>query len=328
MKGKVILKTFLKEIHKHRKQKNDIFIFTLPRTGSTLLTEILNTNYKTKTASEVFALNNSNKEILLKYFDKDFLSERYTDISYYNYNLIIKYLKDISDGKTWNSYYWSDLATGYHNLKTNRTIFKAHKITYYFDDIMNNFKDDSALYLVRHPFSHSFSRIRNNWDTYIQQYSQSGKIKEQIPSKAQIKISDISQNGTALEKFILSWCLENFVFFKKLQNNTLPKNILPVTYENLIYNPENTLRQICLHTNIEYSNKMIKMLNIPSHGIVHSTDITKEQISSGNKNYLLSNWRKAISKEEEKKLFGILELFDFDFYSYQNNLPQKALLNY
>ncbi|GEM_PF-6167771 len=325
MDGKVIIKTLLKGIHKHKKQNNDIFIFTLPRTGSTLLSEILNTNSKVKTASESFALNNSNKQILLKYFDTNFLSERYTDTSNNEFRALIRYIDDISKGKTWNSYYWSDFKSHFHNFKTNRTVFKTHKITYQFDNIMNHYKDDFALYLVRHPISHSFSRIRNNWDTYIKQYLESGKIKNQISSENQLKISDILTTGSLLDKFVLSWCLENFVFFKKLQNNTLPKNILPVTYENLVLNPEKTIKNICLRSNIEYSNKMVKLLNSPSKGIVHSTNKTKEQITLGNKSFILSNWREKISKEEERKAFEILDLFDFNFYSFQNDMPQKEL---
>jgi hypothetical protein len=275
----------------------------LLRTGSTLLSEILNTDCEVKTASESLALNNSNKKILLKYFDNNFLLERYTDISNKEFRILIEYLDDISEGKTWNSYYWADFGSRFHNFKTNRTVFKTHKITYHFDKIMNHYKDDFALYLVRHPISHSFSRIRNNWDTYIKQYVESQKIKAQISSKTKLKIFEILNNGSVLDKFILSWCLENFVFFRHLQNNSLPKNILPVSYENLIHKPEETLKNICLHTKIEYSDKMVNLLNFPSKGIVHSTNKTKEQIALGNKTYILSNWREKISIEEEKRAF-------------------------
>lgn len=315
MRVKNSIKSSLKLFHKHQKTRPDVYIFTLPRTGSTLLAEILNTDRSYKTVSEPFALNHDNQEILRKYIDIDSQVERYVDVNDTTWNGILNYLSDLSGGLTWNSYYWSDLLTKNHRLKTHGSVFKIHKLTYNFDDVMHHFKGDIALYLLRHPVSHSFSRMRKGWDVYLDLYAESGKIEKVLPQKAVLKIQDIKSNGSDLECFVVSWCLENYWFFHLYNANLLPLNVIPVRYEDLILYPEKTIKAICDKTGLRFSKDMLSLLKTPSSGIVHSTQETKDQIVSGNKNYLLNRWKSDVDESTANSIKDILACFEITHYS-------------
>lgn len=309
-----LAKSLTLALHHHKKSEADVFIFSLPRTGSTLLAEVLNTDSFSKTASESFALNKDNIRVLRKYFDEDFLAERYVDISSGDLQHMLQYFKQLSEGKTWNSYYWSDFFTPNHRFRTTRTIFKTHRVTYYFDKLLDHFKDDYGLYLIRHPVSHSLSRLRLGLSTYIDLFAQSEKIKDLLPPEAKETINRVNSRGSDLEKFIVSWCLENHVFIKKYQDGDLPPNVFAVFYEELVFNPEQTLKDICLKIKMEYTDRMLSLIDLPSSGIVHSTDETVKQIEAGNKNYLANRWKEGFSTTVREQIKDILTSFDIKIY--------------
>ncbi len=320
---KSLIKDALTVIHKHQKEDKDVYIFTLPRSGSTLLAEILNMDPACKLASEPFALNQDNKAILKRYFSTHDLQERYTELSKANINNLFKYFRALSSGKTWNSYYWSDWLKGDHKLQTTRTIFKTHRVSYWWESLLE-FEQDYALYLLRHPISHSLSRLRNNWTTYIDQFSQAPGIRENLSSDAKDMINRIRQKGSGLEKFVLSWGLENFNFLRKMLDRQLPKNIIPVFYEELLFSPGTVLKAICRHVDIPYQQKMLKRIHVPSKGIVHSTKNTELLIKEGNNKELLGSWRREVNNETEKQLLNILETLSINCYLPGNDLPDKS----
>ncbi len=315
MRIKNAIKSILLILHRHKKSEPDIFIFTLPRAGSTLLTEILNTDSHSKTASESFSLNKDNMQVLRKYFDEEFLAERYVDISGDNLQQIYNYYEALAEGKHWSSYYWSDFFSQDHRFNTTRTIFKTHKVSYYFDDLMQHFVNDYGLYLLRHPVSHALSRIRKGWTSYINLYAESKKIREILPKEAKLKIEQLTKAGTELEKFIVSWCLENYVFIRSYQEGNLPSNVFPVFYEDLVVAPEKTIMDICDKVKVKYNKKMLNILDVPSSGIVHSTSKTGEQIIAGNRDYLVNRWSKEIDSNSKIQIKEILDSFGIKLYS-------------
>ncbi len=309
-----LTKTLLLKLHRHRKSEPDVFIFTLPRTGSSLLAEILNTDPRAKTASEPFALHINNVRVLGTYVDRNSWAERYVDVSEAHFQQLIGYLEALSDGKTWNSYYWSDLFASTHHLKSSRTIFKIHRLSYYFGDLMHHFKDDFGLYLIRHPIAHSHSRMRKNWSEYIDLYAGSAKIKRHLSKEARTKIKEVHATGSPLERFVCSWCLENYVFIQAYQKGTLPENVFPVFYEELVREPEPVLKDLCRKIRMEYKETMLSVMDQPSRGIVHSTRETASQVHAGNKEYLVDRWKKDLDGPTLEKTREILTSFGITLY--------------
>lgn len=302
----------------------DIYIFTIVRAGSTWLTEIINSQPGIKTVSEPLSTNNKDQiSVLTKYFGSMFLEERYISLTDREKELMVKYFSDLSLGKTLRSLYWRDLFSRSHSFFTNRTLFKTHKISsllLFFDDKF----DIDIIYLIRHPISNSISRIRKGWNHYIKHYLDDEYFRGLLDGNLINFIEKINMEGTILEKFVASWCLENWVFLRTLQKQEVFKNnITLVTYEELVLQPEKVIKKLYLNLNLTELHRMFKHVNIPSHGIIHSTKQTKENIIAGNRDYLLNRWKKDVSNNEEKKVFNILEKFNIDLYTFGNHFPNE-----
>ena len=320
-KLKVILKQLLKYAHIHKKTQPDIFIFTLPRTGSTLLAEILNTTKHSKSVLEPFNMNRQTRPIIAKYIDDKAISERYFQLSNHQLDCIKIYLEDLSAGKLFNAYSWSDINTAYHSFKTENSIFKIHKISYYFDDIMNHFTSDYGLYLLRHPISHSLSRIRNNWSHYIKEFSTSEKIINQLTLNQNKLITETHNSNDILSKFVLSWCLENFVFLNAQRNNTLNNNVIPIYYERIIINTKKTINELYNFIQTKPNKAVFEIVNKPSKGVIHSSKETQKQILSKNKVYLIDRWQSQVSNTQLSNCQLILDAFNITIYNTKQSLP-------
>ena len=118
-------------------------------------------------------------------------------------------------------------------------------MTYHFDDLMNEFSRDKAIYLIRHPLSNSLSRSRLGWSSYISEFSRSSKLKETLTKDALQLIERGKLRGDELDLMILSWCLENLMAIRAYQNKTLPVNTMLLRYEDLLVNPIDNLKNIC-----------------------------------------------------------------------------------
>jgi hypothetical protein len=320
MSVKLFIKTILSKVHSHRKQLPDVIIFTLIRSGSTLLLEILNSDKNRKSVSEPLSLTSDNKKILNKYISSDAVSDRYTDLTDKEKDALFRYFSELSEGKTANSFYWTDLFSKQHSRKTIGSIFKTHKITYLFDDFMRHFQA-KGIYLLRHPIPVSLSRIKVNGDTYAEKYLQAQKIQATISAEAKQMTHSILENGSLLEKFVLSWCFENLVFFNQLSSGQLPDNLYFISFEELISEPEVFIPKLCEKTGIKFSDKMIDTVHRPSHGTVHSSRETIQEIQNKNNIHILKKWKKEISPKEEQKCLRILQTFGINYYTEKTVLP-------
>jgi len=317
---KNFLKNTLRLFHRHQSSFKDLYIISLGRAGSTLLAEMLNAQKGVRLVPEPLLNTSVNIKVLEDYFNDEFISDRYLDLDDRDFENLLHYFRDLSQMKTSNSIHWTDLRSRNHNFKTNRTVFKTHRLTYLFDDMLQAL-DAQGLYLIRHPISHSLSRMRLNWDTYIDEYMVGVKIKNHISEQALYKAQSIQATGSRLQKYVLNWCLENFVFLNGINSNTLKKNLAVLSYEEIIAYPEKTVSSLISGFGFSSEEAMLTQIRIPSSGIVHSTQDTSNQIRKGKTNLLLNSWRSKISDDEEKSAFEILEIFGFNLYQAGNDLP-------
>jgi fructose-1-phosphate kinase PfkB-like protein len=179
---------------------------------------------------------------------------------------------------------------------------------------MDHFKDDFGLYLLRHPVSHAFSRMRKGWDEYNDLYAGSQKIKFLLSGEAKSKVREVLASGSHLEKFVLSWCLENYVFIYKLQSGSLPDRVFSVFYEELVESPEKTIRDICQKVNMDYNEQMLSRMKAPSSGIVHSAEEAEAQIIAGNTGYLTERWKERMDEASAEKVKDILSKLGITIY--------------
>ena len=127
-------------------------------------------------------------------------------------------------------------------------------------------------------------------------------------------IEDIKDRDSELEKQVLNWCFENSVFIKNYISNTIPKNVITVFYEDLILNSKKTLVELCSRIDLDYHPDMLKIMQQPSTGIVHSRKEVKNKILDGNGRYLTSRWENEVDPQSLKRINLLLKTFGFEFY--------------
>lgn len=320
MRIKTSIKNTLRLLHRHQPTYKDIYIISLGRAGSTLLAEMLNSQRGVRLVTEPLLNTSSNLDALKNYFNSHFISDRYVDLDKTDFEKLLKYFDHLSRMKTSNSIYWTDFGKRSHSFRTNRTVFKTHRLTYLFDELLEAV-DALGIYLIRHPISHSLSRMRLGWDTYSDAYLAAAKIKNSISDQALKMAHTVLETGSVLQKYVLNWCLENFVFLNAQKLNIHTNKVIALSYEEILAYPEKVTLGLADRFGFSETDVMLAQIKKPSAGIIHSTKEASEQIQQGKAHLLLGSWRSKISDQDEKDAFDILEEFGFNQYQPGNDLP-------
>lgn len=322
---KKIAKKILINLHSHKKEKNDIIIFSLPRSGSTWLMEIINTQPNIRTIQEPLSLEK--KVSILKYLKVEQLRERYQ----FNYNnneanLIIEYFNSMSINKSQDFMYWADLFKKSHSFNTNRTLFKTHKITNLLTYFDKNLKID-IIYLIRHPIANIVSRIRNNWQPYISIFLNNKNFIDKINIEELNLIKQILREGSKFEKFIVSWFLENYDILNKIKKSQMnfDNNFMLLSYEQLYSEPNVVIGKLAEEFNLKRPDLMRKQIFQPSAGIKYSTNKSSDLIIKGSNDALFS-WQDYISDNEINNAYELLKKLNIDLYDSKNMLPNEKYL--
>ena len=313
MSFSISVKSYLKKYSNYHNSSNNenLFLFTMPRSGSTWLMELLSNQPGIKYCNEPLYLTNP---LVKKYSGlKDWKDLHNSDKLY----LMEDYFKKFIDGKLG---FLNPTPLGdYYKPLTNRIVFK---IIHGGEDRINWFRDrfnGKIIYLIRHPLAVALSHTK-----MVRLYTLLDSEYKNNFSEKQIKFSkEVISNGTMIEKVVLSWCLQNFVPLKyKTEDWAF------VTYEQLVKEPEIVVKYLKKKLGLKNTQKILKNINKPSLVKNLSNDETINILKNKeeNSNLLLSKWRKKISLEEELKLFEIINEFELDIYSPNSFLPNSKYL--
>ncbi|MFW5735799.1 MAG: hypothetical protein ACOCXB_00420, partial [Halanaerobium sp.] len=124
------------------------------------------------------------------------------------------------------------------------------------------------------------------------------------------------KNSGVLEKFVISWALENFSMIQRAQSKKLNENIIFVTYENLLINPEKIINYLSKKLDLSAPETMLKKIKVPSSTVNYSDDQTKNKFAANNYDpqYLLKKWKKEVRPDTEKEIFNILKKLNINIY--------------
>ena len=309
-----ILKSF-SNIHIHDNKK-DVFLFSTARGGSTWLMEILASQPGMKYYDEPFNIRRSNVQYTGLFEGwNSLMPEGMMDSD------IISYLKLLQSNKY--KFMNPPPFRKNHRILTNRSVFKIHELEHLVNDVRDQC-DGLIVYLIRHPISNTLSRyvyprlelfIKSKY--YRDNYLDTNQISE---------ITKIYENGTKLQKGIVSWCYENLIPINHMDK----KDWLVVSYEELLLNSEKVCETMADFLLFEHLDKMLAALNTPSANISMSKkdtlDILKDPDEIRRKQCLVKKWKTRISAEEEKECFNILELFGLDIYHYDRFISDDKYL--
>ena len=297
----------------HRQgDKPNIFLFSTPRSGSTWAKELLNTQSGMKYCNEPF---NIRHRAIARYLSVRSWADLYQEPINPR---IVAYLDAIESGKAEVGFQNAFPFKENYRLITQRIVYKVlHGLEDRIDWVKTHYGAKIIL-LLRHPIAVSLSR----------EYCPRLEVLVQSPyrrhfSAEQMQYAQrIIDQGSQMDKLMLSWCLQNAVPLQQAQPDW---TIL--TYEQLTLNPEPVVDLLCEVLDLEDPARVKANLAKPS-GSTHKSDAeTQKALKSGaaqaDKRFLIEKWRKKVDPAEEARLMEILEVFDIDAYQAGSFLPHQ-----
>jgi len=311
---RTFFKNFLFLFNSHRpSNKPNVLIFSLPRSGSTWLQELIWTQPYFKYANEPLNLKGS---FLRKISSINGFEELY---KYETRHKVLDYFLRITEGRI--HVFDPSPIRKYYRFSTSRIVFKViHGGEIFFKDIAEH-TNSKAIFLLRNPIAVALSRKQL---PRIKELT-SPKVLSIFSEEEKLVISETLKSGNDRELKILMWCIQN-----KLVLHYLPEDAIIIAYEQLITEPEQTLKKIAFHCDLPDLDKMIKSVSIPS---AVSTQSESESVNLMQDNIemrlkLIANWRNKVTDEEAKTYFGICEKLNFGIYSNESDLPNLAILQH
>jgi len=226
----------------------------------------------------------------------------------YDKEVILSHFKSIVNRETLINTQWKIWHSNF-NFISNRCIYKVFYIKNFIEAISSRF-DIYPVLLIRHPIPTSLSNIGLGWpcslDAFIHHIQLLGLSNIQIEL-----INDIYNKGTELERYVLSWYLENRIPLMKLQD----KKLLLIKYEDLVLQPELVIPNICDELEIEQVDKILSYVNKPVDTVL--TDKKKKQILMRKTSCIVNSWRDKLDHERFEYMQPIFDSIDeWSIYSF------------
>ena len=303
--------------------KPNIFLFSTPRSGSTWLMELINSqnnfmycfepfNYRNKTVrKELFKIG-------IKGWNELYSIQKWEQIKKYK-PLLTGRLK--GGNPTLFDLKRKDLGIFNNNFRliAKRVIFKIlhageHKI-----DWFEKQQNGQILYLIRHPIPTSISRQTCPRINIFLNSDYKNFLSKQI-IKESVKILN---SGNNLQIKVLSWCLQNYVPLKAIK----PSWIL-LSYEQLVKEFEYVVNILVKKLELDNPERMIKNFKKPSF-TANFYGKDKNYFNSNNiknKHFSISSWREKISYAKEKELMEVLDIFELNHYKTGYDLPNERCI--
>jgi len=297
--------------------KKDILILSSPRSGSTLLMELLYTQPGIKYINE--PLDKS----VLDHFG--FLPIRtrwdYLNLDPYEQRAIKYYFQNSKEIKYFGP---TDVFDKNYKFFSNRRVFKVIRANALIEWFMKEL-DMEIIYLIRHPIAQSLSCINRGHHCAIAEYLQDHDFSETYLNKEQKSFAQqVFESGSLLEKFVVEWCLDNLAPLYTCKTH----NFLTASYEELVLKPRKVIGLLCDKLDLPDRDRMLSRIRTPSRVTDTSTMQTKDMIRKGDRNFLVSKWEKYVSESETRRAFEILHQFDIKVYRFGSYLARYDLLDF
>ena len=179
------------------------------------------------------------------------------------------------------------------------------------------------VYLVRHPIPSALSIVRSGTTARAEANLRHAGFRTRFLDERQVNLGwSILGSGSALEKAVLEWCLDNMGPLRAVKAR--PQRWTVVSYEELMLSAPSLIPILGQRLGLDHPERMLRALRIPSpstHGDSHAKlqdEGPMEQIRT---------WQRDIDSETEAGLFRIVDRFDIDIYRRGSAMPDRAYRN-
>lgn len=302
-------------LHVYGLTEKPIVIFASRRGGSTLLAQMI--------ASQP-GVDFSNEPLNLWHYHPYFNRlphphrSRFVHLTGKDEQKVLAYFEDLLEGRIRVFNEWNPLSPLY-SFRVNRLVIKllgANTLIDWFDQHF----DVHIVYLLRHPVPVALSCLRQNWGNDAEAYLQNAYFRERVlgPDRARFA-QEVLEKGTALQRFVLEWCLENFYSLQLYKERPW----LVLTYEEIISRPKQISELLCSRLRLPDPERMARMVYRPSRTTFFAE--SRQAIAQQGPQALLGKWQERVSQEDLEGVHGILHKLGVSAYQAFSPYPGPEL---
>ncbi len=300
----------LGHIPRYRLTERPILIFTMRRSGSTLLLRLLYTQPGIDYINEPLNLWLPHPHLRRLPIPPQ---GKFISLSPEDEQHLAAYMSDLLTGRLRLRNQWHPLRPDY-SFVVHRLVVKLLNANALMDWFAHHF-DADILFFVRHPLAVAESLIRLGWPRIADVYLQDAAFRARyLSGEREALARAILAHGSPWQVFTLEWCLENI---HPLQVWSQVGATL-LTYEDLIRHPEETVQWLAERLALPKPERLLRALAAPSRTAAADT---KDALARSGPRALLSRWRERIPDDEIAKAQEILDAFGITLYKAADIYP-------
>jgi len=316
------LRKLLTNVNVHRQGTvPDIYLLSIPRSGSTWLMEVLSYEPGLRFVNEPFNEKYLRKSFLSEWIKQNdiFFNNTLFDIPFNSQETLESYLKIPQYTQVCGQY--NLLRKNFH-LVSHRRLFKLIHV----NPVINHFLEQDSLkvYLIRHPASLINSNLKVNVDgrdpLNFAHFLSNKKYVEKYLNESQVDfLYWVGKQNNSYQKMAASWSLRQLPAWYYLHAN--PAFCPVISYEQLVSEPEKVMSFLSTHLQLSKTGNILQAMNTPSASTI---DQRVEEIRD--RSEIISKWRRKISQKEEKDIFDVINKLEVGFYEQGNDYPVSRFL--
>jgi len=213
------------------------------------------------------------------------------------------YLRNLASGRVtfMNPGFWQRS----YRVFTHRTVFKLIHGAEDQVEWLTGELNAEVLVLLRHPIAVALSRKQLPRLTAFVR----SDYRRHFGSRELALAERVVEDGTPLEKGVLSWCFQASVPLRAQSSNA---SVL--TYEQLVLEPEVVVPWLARRIDAPCPARMHAQVNIPSVTVDQSFEGSRKAVEDRAWDYMVGRWRESVDTKQEARAMAILEGFGLDAY--------------
>ena len=195
----------------------------------------------------------------------------------------------------------------YYSFVVHRLVVKFLNASTFMDWFARRY-DADIVYFTRHPLAVAESIVRLGWQRIADAYLDNPWFREAYLDDSRERLArDVLAHGSPYQVFVLEWCLKNAHMLRVWQD----VGATLVTYEDLLTRPEEVITGLAARLHLPDPERMISDLRDPSRTAAAST---RALIAQEGPRALIGRWRQRIPQEDISRAQAILDAFGVTLY--------------
>lgn len=209
----------------------------------------------------------------------------------------------------------------YYSFVVRRLVVKFLNASTFMDWFARRY-DADIVYFTRHPLAVAESIVRMGWARIADAYLDNPWFRETYLGDGRERLArDILARGSPYQIFVLEWCLKNAHMLRVWRE----VGAMLVTYEALLTRAGEVIDRLAARLNLPAPERMARDLAWPSRT---AASTTRDLIARAGPRALTARWRERVPQEEIARAQEILDAFGVTLYRADSVDPMEDFVHH